>query len=572
MTVRIRGGVIAAAAALAGVTCSFPEDQSPGIYVTIETPAVVLVNGDQMSVRAHAYRTVNGTPDSGTVDDEELTNVDFDWSTANDQIADVQKDCCGYATLTALDSGHVDITARLAAFQQATTATLPLRVTNFLAVDSVTPPAVQWGGKVTLWGVGVQFATLPQLGGERLLPDTLTYAESLGLSHMEFFVPRPATTGFVGVIGPGIFFAVPNLITVDTMDVYEPNDSIGTPIDLDAPGPYPARAPGLLFSNPALAFEDIYPSWPSFYRQDFYRFTTADTTRAMTFVVKPEHISDTSQLFFYFTDSLEQSGGFWNIPSSGETWLMGQGFGFYICNNEFFFGDEVPAESTIIAFKELPSSVIQNVNFYHNPGNYAMRVTAGYLTQDPRIKADRFEENDLWCKGAEANYARGDSIVISRVRPPFTDTLTIDNPHDVDWYKFKVVAGGPDTVVIRTVARPLPGEADHSDIDLYVYDAPPNFFGQEGSAVAAGSAEDLILVLNPGDYYLGVVDFIGKETRYGLCMTVGTNQPCVAPGMAVSRVSGAPPIVKRPPRAPHAQPRHAPPLNLRTGSLLFRRP
>ena len=115
--------------ALAGISCSFPDDQSADVYVTIETPAVVLVNGDEMSVRARAWQLVGGVADTGNTDDIELVNVEFQWSTADDIIAEVQNDGLGYATITALDPGLVDITARLMAFEQASNGVLPLSAT-----------------------------------------------------------------------------------------------------------------------------------------------------------------------------------------------------------------------------------------------------------------------------------------------------------------------------------------------------------------------------------------------------------------------------------------------------------
>jgi hypothetical protein len=207
-----------------------------------------------------------------------------------------------------------------------------------------------------------------------------------------------------------------------------------------------------------------------------------------------------------------------------------------------------------------------------NPGNYEMTVVAGYRTADPRILPDRFEENDLWCKWADANYARGDSIVIARTRPPFTASLTIDNPHDIDWLRFRVGGAVTDTVVIRTASQPFPGEADRSDIDLYVYAASPAAFSFQGSISSVSSSEDLILELPPGDYYLGVVDYPGAATRYGLCMTVGFNQACLPPGVSATSSAAA---LRYGPTARPQRPRRTPPIDPTTllrGRAPFRRP
>lgn len=575
MRIRVFPAAVAAAALLAGVTCSFPSDNSNEVYVTIETPALVVLDGDEMSVRAHAWRMVGGVADTGNGDDVEVGNADFVWYTSATSIARVEKEVQGYATITGVNPGFADITARASGLEGASDAILPLRVSRLLEIDSVTPDSVQWGGKVTLWGVGVQFAFRADIGGPAMVPDTLTYTEANGLSHMEFWVPQPSRTDQLFVIGPGVFFTSPDTVAVDTVDLYEhplpdnSNDSMPYQINLDAPGPYPTL-PFVRFFNPALAFEPIDRSSFNPQRQDYYRFATADSTQAMTFILKPERQADTSQNFYYFADSLEwySPGQYFTISSSPTTWLMGSGLGFYICDTTYFFPQEVPADSVVIAFKSLPSKVIQQLSFYQREGPYELAIFQGYITSDPRIKADRFEENDLVCRFADANYARGDSIVINRIRAPFRDTLNIDNPHDVDWYRFKVRTLGLDTVVIRTAPRPFPGEIDFSDIDLYVYDASPNAFSYEGSSTAIGSFEDFQLVLPPGDYYLAVVDYPGVPIRYGLCMTVGHAQPCLPPTTSSSALVAA---LASPSRQKAAHDPRLPP-NLNAGRLLLRRP
>ncbi|MBI1967715.1 MAG: hypothetical protein HYS40_06975 [Gemmatimonadetes bacterium] len=573
MRIRVIPVAVTAAALLAGVTCSFPDDSSDQVYVTIDAPALVVLDGDEMDVQARAWRTVGGVPDTGNGDDEALPNVEFIWYTGDQRIARVEPFCCGYATISGVGPGLTDITARVAAFEGAYDAILPLRVSRLLEIDSITPGSVQWGGKVTMWGVGVQFAFLTSLGGRNLIPDTLTFAEANGLNHMEFWVPHPARTDQVFVIGPGIFFTTPDSITVDTTDIYEPNDTMPFPIDLDAAGPYPTKLPNLLFYNPALAFEPVDRSSAFPQRQDYYRFATSDSTQPLTFILKPDRQADTSQLFFYFADSLEQSGGSFQIPASNRKWLMGSGLGFYICDTTFFFPDEIPTDSVVLAFKTLPSKAIQQLSVYQQPGSYAMAVVKGYQTADPRIQPDRFEENDLVCRYADANYSRGDSIVVARARPPFRDTLTIDNPHDVDWFRFKVRGILADTVVIRVAPRPFPGQIDRSDIDLYVYDASPNAFSRRGASLASGSFENLQLLLPPGDYYLAVVDYPGAATRYGLCMTVGNAQPCVPPASAATTVQSqlVAPSGTRAKRAPPAGAPRLPP-NFAAGRLPLRRP
>jgi hypothetical protein len=153
---------------------------------------------------------------------------------------------------------------------------------------------------------------------------------------------------------------------------------------------------------------------------------------------------------------------------------------------------------------------------------------------DRRFGPDRFEENDIWCKYADRNFNDPTrQIVIGPVTPPFADTLTIDNPHDIDWYKFRVTLA--DTVTVQTKPRPLSGGVDASDIDLYLMRASD--FAQVGTDQVAGSFGKIKVFLNAGDYYLAVVDRIGVPTRYSLCIVRGV--ACTPPGSAPAAMSVA---------------------------------
>jgi hypothetical protein len=105
----------------------------------------------------------------------------------------------------------------------------------------------------------------------------------------------------------------------------------------------------------------------------------------------------------------------------------------------------------------------------------------------------------------------------SSLTPPFVDTLTIDNPHDIDWYRFRVTLA--DTVTVQTRPRPLSGGVDASDIDLYLMRVSD--FAQIGTDQTPGSFGKIKLFLPAGDYYLAVVDRIGVPTRYGMCIIRG---------------------------------------------------
>ncbi len=524
--------VLGLLAGLAVATCQFPTDKSNEVYVTIEAPSLVVLDGDEMTVRARAWRLV-GTPDSGNGDDEPLGNVDFAWSTSTGTVARVQKDAQGYATIQGIGPGNADITARAVAFESASDATLPVRVSGFLEIDSVTPSTIKWGDKITLWGVGLRFAFSVSLPGSPLIPDTLTYTESQGLSSMQFWVPQPARTDRLFVLGPGIFFSPPDSVVVDTLDLYEPNTTSPTLLSLDGPGPYPTL-PSVLFFNPALAYEELPRDTTQGF--DWYRFGHSDSSRAMTFILRPEGNIDSTGLFIVLSDSIVFSGGGHQPGPLGNTWFI-TSEGFYVCPHGGFSPNILRSDSMVLALKTQPRYVPGNtgfhvLQFYSKRLNYAMVALDGYLTSDPRIKPDRFEENDI-CTGADDPAKR---INVGPLNP-FVDTLNIDNPHDLDWLRFHVNQPlASDSTTIRIRSRPFGPSFDRSDIDLYVMDTSLN---SVGSVSDVGSRDSIQLSLATGDYYLAVVDYVGEATRYSICISVRSScTPPLFAGDAVQKVTG----------------------------------
>lgn len=563
------------AVGLAVATCKFPTDKSNEVYVTIEAPTQVVLDGDEMTVQARAWRLI-GTPDSGNGDDEPIANVHFAWTTSAGTVAGVQGDASGYATIQGIGPGKADITARAVAFEGATDATLPVRVSGFLEIDSVTPSSVKWGDKLTLWGVGIRFAFSVSLPGGVLIPDTLTYTESQGLSSMQFWVPQPTRTDRLFVLGPGIFFNTPDSIAVDTVDLYEPNTTAPTLLSLDGPGPYPT-VPSLLFVNPALAFEELPRDTTVGY--DWYRFTHSDSSRAMTFILRPQGNTDSSGLFTVLSDSIVFSGGAHGPGTIGFTWFI-TSEGFYVCPRGGFSPNLLRSDSIILALKSQPRYVAGNtgfhvLNFYGQRLNYAMVAVDGYLTADSRIAPDRFEENDI-CTMAD-DPAKRINVGIGPLGQ-FGDTLNIDNPHDLDWLRFHVSpVFGTDSTTIRIRSRPFGSGAgfDRSDIDLYVVDTSLSF---RGSVSDVGSRDSMRLALPPGDYYLVVVDYVGEAVRYSLCISVRSScTPPIFPGEAIpqslrpaaSRGRASGPDARRPDGHPFSVPAGSLGSSLRSP---FRRP
>src|SRR6266566_3038274 len=97
--------IVIVAMALTGVTCAFPTDKSDKVLVTLEGPSHVVLRGQEMSVHARAWRVIG--PDT-----QPITNVAFAFGTGSSTTATVQNDGGGYATVTGVNSGMVDITAR----------------------------------------------------------------------------------------------------------------------------------------------------------------------------------------------------------------------------------------------------------------------------------------------------------------------------------------------------------------------------------------------------------------------------------------------------------------------------
>lgn len=543
MRIRMAPAAAALVAALAGVTCSFPDDASPDVYVTIDAPAIVVLDGDRMDVQAHAWRLVGGVADTGTVDDVELHNVEFAWYTGSVQTARIKQFPSGAAEITGVNPGFVDITARVVSFEGAADAVLPLRVSGFLEIDSVTPNFVKWGEKVTLWGVGVQFAAFPNLGGGTLLPDTTSFVESQGLSHMDYWVPQPARTSDLFVVGPGVFFPVPDTVAVDTVDLYEPNTVSPALVNLDGPGPFPT-IPVVRFFNPALAFEEL--ARDTLRGFDWYRFSRADTTGPMTIIMTPQGITDSTGLFIVISDSIV-FGGFGHFPGPNPEWFV-QSFGGSKCPKGSFFPQVQRSDSLIMAFKRLTRYVPGNdginfLAFYGQHQNYTLAIVNAYLTANPQIGPDRFESNGL-CTMADDNFnipalAAGLTLTPTDLFPFQDSLLTIDNPHDLDLIKFRVVAAVSESVMVQVRSRPL-GVIDQSDIDLYVMSASPGLAGM-GSVSDPGSADSMRVFLAPGDYYLAVVDYAGVPTRYSICIRVrGVCTPLTAATAVLSlRMPGA---------------------------------
>ncbi len=508
-------GFAAYVAALVSATCNFPTDKSDEIFVTVTSPDTlflkdsVLRRGEVLDLEARAWRR------TGPMDSVEVPNIDFKWSSDNRTVATVEATSSTTGAVTGVKSGRADIEVDVTGFERAAAGFLAIRIAEGLEIDSIRPDTVKYGQLLTFYGVGVRNIFLARLGAGDLIPDTFSFQGVRdGLGQMSFWVPPPSHSAPAVVFGPGIFFAVSDSTHVRRLDLYEPNKLSPSKINLDQPGPIP-QLPFLLFFNPALSFEDL-PRTDSI-GVDWYRFTRSDTTQAVTLVLSSPTTAGTFSTFL--TDSLYESAGNYLIGDS--SWTIGPGT--YFCKGKSFRPLEATAESIVVSFKRLPSRVLHLLSIYRKAGAYRLEVVQGFVASDKRIQPDRFEENNI-CNFADENFKDPAKQIIISPTSSFADTLTIDSPHDIDWFRFQVSGTVAQTVTIQTAPRPFSTTVpDLSDIDLYVLKVPTASNGLDpvGRETTPGSTAKLTLLLPPADYYLAVVDFAGIPTRYGLCIVDG---------------------------------------------------
>jgi hypothetical protein len=179
-----------------------------------------------------------------------------------------------------------------------------------------------------------------------------------------------------------------------------------------------------------------------------------------------------------------------------------------------------------VALRNVPASSMDMVSLFVTSGRYGIAVVDSYLTSDPTIGRDRLEENDN-CEFADRNFA--DPATRVDLTTPFSDSMTIDNPHDVDWIRFRVPGAVTQLVTFRTAPPAGVSGSRAGDIDLAVMAIPVagSPLDVRGFARTKGSSESLSLLLAPGEYYMVVTDFAGRPIRYSLCAALGAS--CTMP-------------------------------------------
>jgi hypothetical protein len=531
------GALAAVLVGLAGLTCVYPTDRSSEVYVSVTSSDPLVLSDSLVVLGTQATLTAGAWQRLASGDSAPVPNIEFAWSSANTATATVQGQEGSTAKLAGIAAGRTTITVAAVAFQGSKPATFPLRISTPFAIDSIradtagyspaatfngdlTHRTVKYGQLLTFYGVGTRGIFFASLGNALLLPDTFSFkGVPAGVGQMSFWVPLPAQTGSPVALALGGNLFSPDTIRVLRRDIYQvsrPQDTLPRGVSLDGPGPIP-QFPGLIFFNPALAFEDLGRDTLG---ADWYRFTRTDTAASITLLVTSQDVGNLSR--FLLSDSIGYLSSTKTHAIGPSAWSIGPGE--YDCLGKRFLPAQSAPDTVIIALKGMPSPHLHLLSLYTTPGTYSLAIVDAYV-HDPKIGPDRFTPNNT-CDLARANFLDPTRTITVAPAPGFRDsTLTIDNPHAVDWYRFDVTGVAAQMVTI--VSRPLPlATADSSAIDVYVLS---DSVAQLGKAVAtvSGAWDTLTVLLNPGQYYLAVVDFAGVPTRYSLCIVSGL--ACSAP-------------------------------------------
>lgn len=406
-----------------------------------------------------------------------------------------------------------------------------MRVSGPLEIDSLVPDTVRYGAKLRMHGVGVRNVFLATIGSGALIPDTFSFqGDREGLGSMEFWVPPPSRTSDLFVLGPGVFFTEAETTVVRPFDIHEPNETSPWQVNLDLAGPFP-QIPQVLFFNPALAFERLQRD--DTLGADWYRFRQTATRDLSIIIVSPEARGT-------FATFVSDSIGFQPPPNpthfvGADAWTFGPGSHF--CHGAAFEPPQIGSDSTIVALKAI-TGPLHAISLYAQEAPYAMFVVDGYVTSG-KMMADGHEEDDF-CNAADAKTSQP---------PQLKGLFTIDNPGDVDWFRFDVGGGLPVNVRFRLEPAAAAVADTSTDIDLYVATVPnpgDPALNVVGESINSGSREDATFLLNPGSYYLVVVDFAAVPLAYAMCYGSPTFCSGTLPGAAAEPT----PIVARGAKGP----------------------
>ncbi|MFQ5705206.1 MAG: hypothetical protein ACE5HT_14450 [Gemmatimonadales bacterium] len=511
--------VLALLPLLALGACISPTDRSDNLIVEFSDIPQLVVN-DTVQLSAEVLED-NGSP---------VPNAEIVFSGDNANVLNVSST----GRLLAVGAGDATVSATAIGFSDTPVATLQVRVRDLLEIDSIRPVQVRYGETVQIFGVGLDpgFLFLANFGGVETPVESFTPqdpAKPTRFGTLSLWVTPPASPKANAILLglEGLVFSPPeDTVRVFQRDLYEPNDTTASSVSLP-------------FFNPALAFERVRRGENQL-AVDWYTFTT---TTPGDWTVTAWAPRGGSNFNVYVTNALAWSRaafdalGFGVYSSTG--WSVGSGFracdglGFIFPKaNETGFTFEAPPDSAVMAFKDLPAGTYHVFVTYGEGGaffdaptkvaglavfvdslNIPQPLPAG-LTIAPGYNSvlppDQFEEND-YCTVAADLTVPGTLNATSTVR-----SLTIDSPHDADWFKFTV--GGTGAAVQFTLAV-----ADSvADLDLYVVrDFRPDSLVLVDFGIGGGVANQTVgAFLDPGQYFLVVADFFGIPTEYELTSDV----------------------------------------------------
>ena len=459
----------------------------------------------------------------GPTDSLEISNVALKWASEDlDKATLAPTGVPGSIQVTGVNPGFDTLVVSAPAFQHAKSAQYVLRVADALEVDSIRPTTVYYGDQVTIYGVGISNLLLAQLGSVTLLPDTFTtVGDSLGLGQRSFWVPFPADTGHVVVVGNGEFKTSADQINVIPQDLYYPNNTTPTTLDLGQPPPFPTL-PTVRFYNPALAFENLPTTGV-----DWFHFLVPDSTQAYSFLIGAPGLNGTDSVY---------TGG--EVRGGTGQWSAGPGYSD--CKGFQFRPAHVPFAGLLVPMSHLHGPSADLVAVHQAAGGYSLTAVEGYVVIDSSVPPDRFESSSD-CLFADENFADPSKHI--DLSTAFSDHLTIDHPFEVDWLRIHVPGVLATTLTVSIASRPLPGRTDVSELDLYLLTVPNGSTGLNtvASQGGAGPSKSVTSLVAPGDYYIVVADHNGAITPYAVCAVVGlscTPPPAtsdVAPGGGARR-------------------------------------
>jgi hypothetical protein len=474
--------LLSGAVAAGSLTCVMPTDRSATLHVALDSLPTLLVR-DSLRLAPVLLDSVGDTIPAVIAfgsSDPTVLNVD----SAGD--------------LRAVGVGSATLTAHAVDWGSATPFTQTLRVRGKIEVDSVRPTAVRFGDSLEIFGVGLNPDSLfaIEVGGvaaqvQAFLPQEPARPEREGT--LRIWVPPPAgKRSALTLLGYAGGLVVPDSIDVTQHDLYEPNDTV----------PWPLGSLPIGLRNPALALEprarDATAGTNKGEPADWYTFTNS-TAQDRTILFYAQGAG--AQAFGVFlTDSLWWSSALQNY-SVGRTWTVG--LHSYLCgglsftrNGEPVAIEETPFPLSITAIRNLPAGTYHVLVPYvplGQPSPYELLIVNDYVSV---LQPDAYEEND-YCN-------------VATPLPPggVTGTLTIDNPHDVDWFKFSTPLA--QLLHLRVTAQDPDG-----DLDLYVArDMRPDSLPFITSGSNPGRVDSVLAFLPAGNYLLLVVDFSGQPTAY----------------------------------------------------------